>query len=164
MVNAADNLVNDGLDPKSCQANEAKFTYNQGVILGGLCDLYAAKRDYIDLAIAENIADSTINPASPFVDENGVLREFLVTSDTGADSPLFKGIFMRNLAYLFRVKPKTSYKAFILKNALSIVENDRTPSNQFGMNWSGPVGTTDSSRQSSGLDALNAAMRMVGVI
>jgi hypothetical protein len=73
---------------------------------------------------------------------------------------------MRNLAYLYRTlvqeksDPSSSeqYKQFIITNADSIWEKDRTSNNQFGLRWAGPVDKTDAARQTSALDAFNAAI------
>jgi hypothetical protein len=73
---------------------------------------------------------------------------------------------MRNLGYLcctLREKYKDSsfyerYQQFIVKNADSIWAINRNSQNQFGLKWAGPVDATDASRQSSALDAFNAAI------
>ena len=45
-------LVNDGLDPRTCTNNGAEtWTYNQGVVLGGLvalCRRRPGTQDYLD--------------------------------------------------------------------------------------------------------------------
>jgi len=137
------------------------WTYNQGVVLGGLSDLYAAThaRTYLDLA--EGIADAVIS--STLVDAHGILTEPCENGDCGNDGPQFKGIFIRNLAYLSTFNAKPAYVTFIQNNALSILRNNRSLSNQLGLHWSGPFDKADSTRQSSALDALNAAMRVNSV-
>ncbi len=70
MINAQ-NLVNDGLN--GCVNNgQITWTYNQGVILGGLTDLYktTGNTTYLNQAVA--IANAAI---STLVDGNGILRE-----------------------------------------------------------------------------------------
>jgi len=159
MINSS-KLVNDGLDDTCKNNNGTTWTYNQGVILGGLADLYSATQKQTYLDIAERIADSAINT---LVNVHGILTEPCENGDCGDDGPQFKGIFIRNLAHLFTFNAKPIYKTFIHNNALSILQNDRTLSNQLGLKWSGPVDKTDSTRQSSALDALNAAMRVTGI-
>lgn len=152
MING-ENLVNDGLND-ACQNNgQTTWTYNQGVILGGLVDLYQATKDPTLLAQAQAIADAALRTLAP----NGILKE-PCEPDCGGDGPQFKGIFMRNLAYLYQVTRKDAYKAFIVKNANSIWANNRDSANQFGLSWAGPFDRADASRQSSAMDAINAAI------
>ena len=60
MINAQ-NLINDGLT-SDCQNNgQTTWSYNQGVILGGLADLYQVTGDTNYLNQAEVIADAAIS-------------------------------------------------------------------------------------------------------
>ncbi len=163
MINGS-HLINDGLNstnPAACVNNNATtWTYNQGVILGGLVELAQADQDSTLLPQAEDIADAAL---SKLVTGNGVLSEPGAIS--GGDSPQFKGIFMRNLMALYAALPSTSsdrasYKAFADVNAASIWTNDRNASIQFGAYWQGPLDSTDATRQTSALDALVAAAAM----
>jgi predicted alpha-1,6-mannanase (GH76 family) len=152
----ADNLINDGL--KDCQNNQdITWTYNQGVILGGLVELYKATQDEALLKQARAIADAAIT--SPALTENGILREPCELSyNCGADGPQFKGVFMRNLLYLYQQTGEDTYRDFLLRNADSIWLRNRKNGNQFGLRWTGKFDRNDAARQSSALDALNAAM------
>jgi predicted alpha-1,6-mannanase (GH76 family) len=157
-------LVNDGLTP-ACENNAGPtWTYNQGVILGGLTALYEITGDRAYLEQAEVIANAALryltNPAEPSAGPPGVLVEPCEPAGTGcdADQTQFKGIFTRNLYDLYLHVGHPAYRAFILANALSIWENDRNADNQFGLRWTGPFDQADASRQSSALDALNAAL------
>lgn len=153
MINAT-HLVNDGLDG-SCKNNgQTTWTYNQGVILGGLVDMYKVTGDAAYLSQAEAIADAAI---STLVNANGILVE-PCEPDCGNDGPQFKGIFMRNLWYLYDTDNRQDYQGFITRNADSIWLNDRNNANQFGLLWSGPFDKADASRQSSALDAIVAAL------
>lgn len=146
------NLVNDGLN-KDCKNNgQATWTYNQGVILGGLIDLYKSTNDGSLLTQAQAIADATIVTLAP----NGVLRE-LCEPDCGKDGPQFKGIFIRNLSYLYRTVNQPTYKAFILKNVDSMWAQNRNSANQFGLCWNGSFDSADAARQSAAMDAVNAS-------
>jgi predicted alpha-1,6-mannanase (GH76 family) len=156
MINAQ-NLVNDGLNG-ACQNNGGiTWTYNQGVILGGLVDMYKIMGDQSFIRQAEAIAEAAIGT---LVDTNGILTEpcELSGGGCGADGTQFKGIFMRNLSYLYQASSKALYKDFIIKNVDSIWLNDRNTANQFGLRWAGPHDSADASRQSSAIDALNAAI------
>src|SRR5437667_9479979 len=114
MINGQ-NLVNDGLTI-SCQNNgQTAWTYNQGVILGALTDLYKVTGDTNYLNQATAIADAA---TATLVDGNGVLREPCECG--GGDVPQFKGIFVRYLAYLYDVTRKTNYYNLLFKSAHAI--------------------------------------------
>jgi predicted alpha-1,6-mannanase (GH76 family) len=147
------NLINDGLNAV-CQNNgEVTWTYNQGVILGGLVDLYKGTRDQSLLNQAQAIADAATLILAP----NGILQE-PCEPNCGKDGPQFKGIFMRNLSYLARTLNQPVYKAFIVQNAEMIWQQNRNEHNQFGLCWKGKFDQTDAARQSAAMDALNAAI------
>jgi predicted alpha-1,6-mannanase (GH76 family) len=152
MINAQ-NLVNDGLNG-SCQNNgQTTWTYNQGVILGGLTDLYKVTGDTNYLAQATATADAAM---STLVDGFGVLREPCETAGCGGDGPQFKGIFIRNLAYLYDVTRKVSYSNFLFKCAHAVWFNDRNVFNQLGLKWNGQFDSPDAARQSSAMMAVSA--------
>lgn len=153
MINAS-NLINDGLT-SSCQNNgSTTWTYNQGVILGGLADLYKSTGNFSYVRKAEAIANAA---TGTLVNSNGILKEPCEPS-CGGDGPQFKGIFMRNLFYLYTVDHQASYRQFITRNVDSIWNNDRNSSNQLGLMWYGPFDSADAARQSSAQDALNSAI------
>ncbi len=153
MINPA-NLINDGLT-RTCENNgRTTWTYNQGVILGGLTDLYKATGDTNCLAHAMAIADAAM---ATLIDTNGVLREPCETGDCrGGDSPQFKGIFIRYLASLYDVTRKPEYIAFLFRNAHSVWANDRDAANHLGLRWTGPFDRADAARHSSAMFALAA--------
>jgi len=158
LINAR-SLVNDGL--KDCKNNDdIPWTYNQGVILGGLVELNKATGDITLLDQAQAIADAALKY---LVDNSSsVLREPCeLANSCGNDGPQFKGIFIRNLYFLTQtVANQATYTDFILKNADSIWAKDRNASNQLGLKWYGKFDRGDAARQSSALDALNAAMKV----
>ncbi|MDB6020465.1 MAG: hypothetical protein JWQ04_322, partial [Pedosphaera sp.] len=79
MINGQ-NLINDGLN-SSCQNNgQTTWTYNQGVILGALTDLYKATSNATYLNQATLIANAAV---TTLVDANGVLREPCETTGCG---------------------------------------------------------------------------------
>jgi predicted alpha-1,6-mannanase (GH76 family) len=150
-------LLNDGLDDTGKNNGGETWTYNQGVILGALVEIYHISEDRAFLNMAEAIADATMHT---LVDAHGVLREPCEAGDCGGDGPQFKGIFMRNLAHLYETTRNPAYKRFILRNADAIIQHDTTPAYQFGLHWSGPVDGIDAARQSSALDTINAAVAL----
>ena len=87
-----------------------------------------------------------------------LLRD-LKEPDLNGDASQFKGIFMRNLAYLHSFDPKENYKDFILLNADSIWNLARNKeTNEIGVVWNSFSDRADASCQSSALDAFNAAL------
>lgn len=150
----AHNLINDGLN-NACQNNNGPtWTYNQGVILGGLVEMYKLTQDSSYLKRAEAIADAVLNT---LVDSNGILHEPVEQAgDNNPDKPQFKGIFIRNLSCLYETDKQATYKQFIVKNVESIIHNNSNSAFQFGLNWSGPLDSADATRQTSALDAIIA--------
>lgn len=157
MINSS-HQVNDGLDAKCTNNHQTTWSYNQGVILGGLSELYKQIRDPNLLSAAGAIAEGTFSN-SVLVDAGGILHDPCEPS-CGGDGTQFKGIFVRNLAYLYRVAPSPRYRQFVLKNAESIWRGMRPPEYSIGTIWTAPYGTINASTQSSGEDGLVAAVLM----
>ena len=66
---------------------------------------------------------------------------------------------MRHLSALYRVTKQPRYARFIVQNAESIWKSARdAESGEIGGLWYGPFDKADAARQSSALDALNAAI------
>jgi predicted alpha-1,6-mannanase (GH76 family) len=162
MING-DHLINDGLKINadgSCVNNGMQtWSYNQGVILGGLVQLAQATGDSSYLQEATAIAKAAVALLS---DSNGVIHEVdKCEPNCGADGSQFKGIFVRNLHYLQKVAPQDVFKRAIQKNADSIWANDRNAQNQLGISWAGPADAGDgpnASTHSSAMDVLVAAL------
>ena len=154
MINSQYN-INDGISLETCHSNNGTvWSYNQGVILGGLLELHTAAPNQTYLIIAERIALAGINFLS---DSNGILHD-PCEPNCGNDAPQFKGIFLRNLQKLQLAVPNDRFKTFINANADSIWRNDRAPGDQLGLLWSGPFMGATASTQSSAADALVAAL------
>jgi predicted alpha-1,6-mannanase (GH76 family) len=185
MINEA-NLVNDSPDSQGVNNNtESIWSYNQGVILGGLCDLAGLTGDESYLGWADKIAGSFIkNPvhviprsgqrAAPVSAPNqsgvidGILHEFndcnpddggpvAEGAEPGIGTTVFKGIFMRNLARLQVKTGKASYGQFIAANARSAISHVNSR-HEFGCNWAAAADAADFVRQTAGLDLVNAAL------
>lgn len=152
MINAQ-NLVNDGLNASCVNNGSTTWTYNQGVILGGLTDLYKVTGNITYLNQATLIANATI---AILVDGSGVLREPCESGDCGGDGPQFKGIFIRYLAYLYDVTRNPAYYNFLFKNAHSVWFTDRNVFNQLGLRWGQTFDMADAARQSSAMMAVSA--------
>lgn len=154
MINS-DHLVNDGLDSRCQNNHKTTWTYNQGVIIGGLTELYRLTLDPSLPAEAQSIAFAVLNDPI-LVDAHGVLHE-PCEPNCGADGTQFKGIFIRNLRDLDQVSPRSQYEKFILANANSIWSHAHPPAYQLGEVWSAPNGRSNASTQTSAADALIAA-------
>jgi predicted alpha-1,6-mannanase (GH76 family) len=158
MINS-DHLVDDHLasgrssNVPHCSPQRGQFwTYNQGVILGGLTDLYVVNKT-TNPALAQSvlrqateIADCVTNrncggnpsvSKFPILDSRDILTEACGTDPcTYSPAYQFKGIFMRNLSKLNQVTSK--YSQFLEANASSVWTRDRGKDNLFGFYWDSP--------------------------
>lgn len=149
MVNAQ-HLVNDGLNSDCKNNGQATWSYNQGVILGGLTEVWRLTGDRAYLYEAEQIADATIARMSY---ANGVLRDVCDPNNCTGDALIFKGMFAQGLARLYNADRgnKPGYGEFLKTNANSLWNNSRTAQNALGVSWVGPVGAPSASSQAAGL-------------
>ncbi len=159
MINGS-NLVNDGLTG-SCENNHrTTWTYNQGVILAGLAQLYTATKNASLLTEARRIARSAISHLTV----GGVLNEPCEGSECGnsigGDLESFKGIFVRDLKVLAVTARTRQFNGFFRRQAQSIEAHDTSRSHQFGMFWAGPLADRNSYTQASAEAALVAALKL----
>ncbi|KAG8527201.1 uncharacterized protein KY384_008631 [Bacidia gigantensis] len=157
MINS-NSRINDGIDNVTCLNNHGiVWSYNQGVILGGLVELSKASPNPSYLSTAASIANAAI---SWLCDAQGILHDPCEPSCVG-DGEQFKGIFMRNLYYLWEANPQDLYLQTIKKNADSIWANDRDIySGHFGQVWSGPYTECTAGGHASATDAIIAAAKI----
>jgi predicted alpha-1,6-mannanase (GH76 family) len=148
-----DNVINDGIDQKTCK-NDGKtvYTYNQGVILGGLAELAKATGDNKYTDAAASIAKG----AMKVLTDDGILKEPGTNLDEqGAQ---FKGVFVRGLAALNEKAPQQSYQDFLKTNADSAWNKDKNSEGTIGPDWSGDQqGQYSTTSHASGIDLLVAA-------
>ncbi|KAI0171785.1 glycoside hydrolase family 76 protein [Hypoxylon sp. FL1284] len=147
-----DSLINDGLTDDCKNNGMQTWTYNQGVILGGLVELSTATGDKSLLTQAQTIASAAISHLT----KDGILFEGC-EPDCGSDGSQFKGVFMRNLHYLQKAAPMDPVKNFLLTNADTIWAKNRNDQNELGGTWEGPYTNATAGTQSSALDVLVAA-------
>jgi len=177
-------LVNDGITASGQNNGATTWTYNQGVILGGLAALSEITGDRGYLTQGEQIAAATLRRLAP----GGILAE---PCESGAvcdeGQAQFKGIFVRYLYDFWLRSRQPGYRGFILANARSLWNHARNapgpaaapssapPSSaapqygplpsgppasappHFGLHWAGPFDQATPARQSSALDLLTAA-------
>jgi predicted alpha-1,6-mannanase (GH76 family) len=157
MINPG-NLINDGLGKgpggttgTDCVNNHGTiWSYNQGVVLGGLAELSVANHNPSLPLAAQKFAMATV---TQLVDSKGVLHD-PCEPKCGADGEQFKGIFVRNLVLLNQRYPQGAYENFVTTNADAIWNQAQGPDYQLGQAWSGPFVKANAATQSSALDAL----------
>eukprot|EP01084_Bolivina_argentea_P011951 22391_1 len=103
-------LINDGLDSsnkQSCRNNhQTEWIYNQGVILGGLSEMYLIDNYNISLMnISWNIIQAVMN--NLVTRKNSIYnilheQESDKAVESSGDQSQFKGIFMRYLMYFYQ--------------------------------------------------------------
>ncbi|GII23083.1 glycoside hydrolase family 76 protein [Planosporangium mesophilum] len=114
--------VNDGLDASCANNGGTTWTYNQGVILGGLVELWRITGDRSHLARARQIADAavaTLVHEDPTGSTGSILAEPGEPARCVGDAQVFKGIFVQNLARLHGADPDggPAYQRFLNTNA-----------------------------------------------
>lgn len=159
MINR-DHLVNDGLDDNCENNRETTWSYNQGVLLAGLAQLYKATGESALLAEAESIAGAAISQLTV----GGVLHEPCTGGECGNSrggvAQSFKGIFVRNLKMLAVTAKTSHFNSFFEEQASSIEHRDTSKSHQLGMFWAGPIADPTPYSQASAEDALVAALKL----
>jgi predicted alpha-1,6-mannanase (GH76 family) len=144
-------LVIDGLAGCRAMLGSPTWTYNQGVLIGGLAELSDATRDTSLLGTARAIASAVISSSQ--LSPGGILREPCELSFCDQDAEMFKGIFVDNLKLLDDHSPDASYEDYMRRNAAAVWRSDRR-GDDFGLHWAGPFDHTDLARQAAALDVL----------
>lgn len=152
MINSS-RLINDGLNNACGNNDQPTWTYNQGVVLGGLTELYKATGDTGLLATARALADAS----STQLQTSGVLREPGESDSCTGDGASFKGAYVRGLGRLDAQLADHPYTPAITRWAESANATDRDPLDQYGPHWAGSSASSDYGCQQSALDLLNAA-------
>jgi hypothetical protein len=152
----ADQLVFDSLD-QNCAPTGQKLTGNQGLLLGGLIELWQSTQDAALLDQADLIAQSVL---ANMVDADGVLREQCEPTCGEGDIILHKGMFVAELARLHALRPQVAYQTFLLRQTDSLWQSSKNDVDEFGASWAGPFDRPDPLRQAAALDALVASVRV----
>jgi predicted alpha-1,6-mannanase (GH76 family) len=150
MISGSD-LIYDGLNSSCTPAGHtATFTYNQGVILEGLAELYKATGNATYLAAAEKFANAsttsrTLNPVSATAPRGELTEPGGNPSD--GNSPMFKGAYIRGLDILngviaARNRTAGPYSCYLDRQSAVAYLHDRNPADQYGYHWAGPWSST----------------------
>lgn len=152
----SDNVINDDIDQITCKnSGKTVWTYNQGVILGGLAELAKATGDNKYIDAAAGIFKGAMNVLT----DNGILKEPRTVLDDGAAQ--FKGVFVRGLAALNERAAQQSYQDFLRRNAESAWNRDKNNEGTIGPDWSGaPQGQYSAISHASGIDLLVATAQV----
>lgn len=156
LVNA-DLQVVDAVDPKDCRASGPIDVAAQGVVLGALVDLAASTDDPVPLNRANALAEANMMACA---DEDGVLSD--PSSCKAGNCLQSKGVFMRNLARLYRARPLAEFQAFALRQSDALWDH-RNGDDQFGAVWNHTLDRADAARQGSALDALVASVSVANL-
>lgn len=151
-----DGLINDNIDKTSCKntGETITFTYNQGVVLGGLSELARAKSDGGPIQHANAISSA----AMARLTENGILSE-PTTGILEEQGAMFKGAFVRGLSVLNENERKQEVTDFLKKNADSLLAQPRGDGGVFVDRWQGGSTNSNAGSHASGIDLLVAAAR-----
>ncbi len=154
---SANYLIENGLD-ENCEPSSGRYyTYNQGMILSAMVEFSKIKNDNSYLELAKKIAASTM---THLVYESGVLKDPTEPHPNG-DAVQFKGIFIRHLSYLYKHSKSPDIEQFIHHQVEALWNRARNPkTGEIGAIWDGPFDQADAARQTSAIDALNAALSL----
>ncbi|AXB79281.1 glycoside hydrolase family 76 protein [Novosphingobium sp. P6W] len=152
----ADGLVNDGLDAQCRNNGQPRFTYNQGVLIGGLNDLAGITGDPAYRAVAVKTALAAMRGLST---PEGILRE--PVDAIGSDGLMFKGIFAYHLGHLLDAMPDGSERGELMAwargNADAVWRSSASGTAGVDGDWSGGTSRTGPAAQASGIAMLVAA-------
>lgn len=149
------NTFNDGLETSNCKLTGPVYSYNQGVILGGLVEMRKLTGDDDYLQQAQNIAMGAIKQLA--IPNHGILTDIGYPEAVDATGAQFKGILVRNLMQLQAVSGREEFVTFIRHNADTLWMSNRQNDGQFGALWQGPIKSLSAAAQTSALDCLLAA-------
>ncbi|WP_243788150.1 glycoside hydrolase family 76 protein [Saccharopolyspora gloriosae] len=156
MINS-DGLVNDGLTEGCANNGDTTWTYNQGVLLGGLAELHRATGEQELLDRAGSLAEASTG--SDHLNPDGILREPVEADDCFGDGASFKGAYVRGLGALNEALADRPHTDYLARQADAAYANDRDELDDYGPHWNGPWVAPGEGHgcQHSALDLLNAA-------
>jgi predicted alpha-1,6-mannanase (GH76 family) len=160
-------LVYDQVQANCGNMGMTTWTYNAGLAIGALVELSQIVKlrcpscSFGYIVIARGVLQASLARFTSSV-PNGILVEPCEATNTCSwDGPQFKGVFMR---YVGQAAPHLDLDGlihpFVRQQVTSLWGNARSLSgdNAFGLHWAGPYDSADAARQTSALDAFNAAL------
>ena len=180
VINETTHLVSDEIDPYTCKPfDKYNITYNSGVLLGALTELYRVTENATILNIAHKVANASIL----YNTVDGILTEYCDwdnSCENDLDARMFKGIFVRNLRYLIDISDplhQSYYRSWIQRNIESLLSKSmckdifqcnvsfpdgpapyKTIGPVFGVNWRGPYRIGLPMPQAAALDLFTAGI------
>ncbi len=152
-VQNAAHLYNDGLDDNCNNNGGTAWSYNQGVILGALKELYVLTDNIQYLQSAQQTAYASMSALS---NADTILTE-PCGRNFGEDAAEFKGPYIKYLSCLNTVLHDGTIKQFIIHNAAIVWANDQNLQHLFDAVWAGPYQTGNAQSTGTVLDLMNAA-------
>lgn len=153
MINS-NNLVNDGLTSSCTNNGEQTWTYNQGVILSGLANLYLfGSSDSSYEAQGYAIAEAVKNNLT----DQGILQEASTPINLTQES--FKGIYVQNLGYflsVFSSSPSCADLLAFMNANVSQAQRSASSSGEVNVYWGGSPSKFDAVAQGAGIQLYTA--------
>ncbi len=113
-LKAPDGLYYDGMEANgSIEGHEAKYSYNQGLMLGNATMLYEATGDPKYLQEAQDIAKVSVDNFKQW--QNG--KQPGQPEPFHEQTPFFNAVFFKNLMHLDSIAPDPSYRQALADNA-----------------------------------------------
>jgi len=148
-------LLKDGLaKDNSCQGTGQTWTYNQGVYQGAMASLPSMRPNPVPMAVGTGMA---------VIDQltvNGVLHE----PGHNADQKIFKGIYVRNHAYLLATMGSAAPQKlidYLTSNAQTVLQKALN-NGRISAAWDGSNAWFGAAPQAAGIDLFTAAARVTG--
>jgi len=139
LIDSRNYLVWNGFSKApQCTVIGTYWSYDMGVIIAGLAQLYAATRNATLLIEAEKIGTATIKYLAP----HGVLADKCEPARCQTGQQSFKGIFIRDLRMLATIARSHAYDSFFEAQRSSVEVHDTSTSEKFGLIWAGPIRKT----------------------
>ncbi|KAK3504957.1 glycoside hydrolase [Neurospora crassa] len=156
MINAEE-LINDGLTQDKangvCFNNEGPtWSYLQGVVIGGLVELFRTTLNETYIRSAATLANAVISSPQLTPASTGILTDYAcegTAEGCNYDQQSFKGIFARNLGELDVLMVGRPYRTYLEQNANSAYQKARNADDTYGTNWSGPFDGSSLAKQQS---------------
>lgn len=131
ILNLTTYLVSDRLNLTSCQPDmRQNLTYNAGVLMGGLIELFKGTHNETYLEMAHKIATAMVWHSS----FNGIFTEYCdfdQNCENDGDAKMFKGIFLAHLRHLLDYSNSSQaylYRSWIQYNINNVLRNAKCTS------------------------------------